>query len=379
MILNRDNIAHYLEERQAEIGFFDTDAKLQVEEIGDGNLNFVYRVSDASKPEFSLVLKQAPPYIKILGPDYPLTSERLSYEARALKVYNRLISDAVPTLYFFDPDAAVIAMEYLSEYRLLRDDLILGKINPNIPKQIGRFMGVVHSQTYQCNIDETSENHYRNQFANTDMQAITGDYVFTFPFIDHQTNFYTDGLEDSVEILKADTEFLQQAEMLKNIFLRVKRGLTHGDLHTGSVMVNDNSAKVIDSEFAFYGSVGFDIGLFWANYLLSYFSHAENSKIQSDIISAVIAVWENYIEAFRMDTSLKSRTLHVIFHEAVGFTGMEMLRRIIGAAHVSDIERIDDLERKLRIEKAILEFGKTIVKRRNSITNVHEMVTLLYT
>ena len=377
MILNRDNIAHYLEERQAEIGFFDTDAKLQVEEIGDGNLNFVYRVYDASKPEFSLVLKQAPPYIKILGPDYPLTSERLSYEARALEVYNRLISDAVPTLYFFDPDAAVIVMEYLPEYRLLRDDLILGKVNPNIPKQIGRFMGVVHSQTYQRNIDETSENHYRNQFANTDMQAITGDYVFTFPFMDHQTNFYTDGLEDAVEILKADTEFLQQAETLKKIFLKVKRGLTHGDLHTGSVMVNDNSAKVIDSEFAFYGSVGFDIGLFWANYLLSYYSHAEHSKIQSDIISAVIAVWENYIEAFRMDTSLKNRTLHVIFHEAVGFTGMEMLRRIIGAAHVSDIGRIDDSDRKLRIERAILEFGRMIVKKRNNIANVHEMVTLL--
>lgn len=377
MTLNRDNITHYLEERQAEIGFFDTDAMLQVEEIGDGNLNFVYRVYDASKPESSLVLKQAPPYIKILGPDYPLTSERLSYEARSLKVYNHLVSDAVPTLYFFDPDAAVIAMEYLPEYRLLRDDLILGKVNQIIPKQIGKFMGVVHSQTYQRNIDKTSEKHYRNQFGNADMKAITGDYVFTLPFIDHQTNFYTDGLADSVEDLKTDSEFLEQAEILKNIFLRVQRGLTHGDLHTGSVMVNDDSAKVIDSEFAFYGSVGFDIGLFWANYLLSHFSHLENTKIQSDIISAVIAVWENYIEEFRMDTTLKERTLHVIFHEAVGFTGMEMLRRIIGAAHVSDIENIADLNRKLRIEKAILEFGRMIVKKRNNIANMHEMVALL--
>ena len=377
MTLNKGNIALYLRERQAEIGFFDTDAKLQVEEIGDGNLNFVYRVFDASNPESSLILKQAPPYIKILGPDYPLSSERLSYEARALKVYNRFVNDAVPTLYFFDPDAAVIVMEYLPEYRLLRDDLILGKINPIIPKQIGRFMGVVHSQTYQRNIDKTSENHYRNEFANTDMQAITGNYVFTFPFIEHETNFYTDGLADSVEELKTDSEFLQQTEILKNIFLRVQRGLTHGDLHTGSVMVNDDSAKVIDSEFAFYGSVGFDIGLFWANYLLSYFSHSETSKIQSDIISVIIALWENYVEEFRMDTALKKRTLHFIFHEAVGFTGLEMLRRIIGAAHVKDIESIEDLDRKLRIEKAILEFGRTIVKKRNHITNVQEMVELL--
>ena len=232
MTLNRDNIAHYLEEREAEIGFFATDAKLQVEEIGDGNLNYVYRVYDTSKPESSLVLKQAPPYIKILGPDYPLTSERLSYEARALKVYNRLISDAVPTLYFFDPDSAVIVMEYLPEYRLLRDDLILGKVNQIIPRQIGKFMGVVHSQTYQRNIDKTSENHYRNAFANTDMQAITGNYVFTFPFIEHETNFYTDGLADSVEELKTDSEFLEQVRSIKEHLLESSawvntRRLTH--------------------------------------------------------------------------------------------------------------------------------------------------------
>ena len=377
MTLNKDNIAHYLQKRQAEVGYFDSDAKLQVEEIGDGNLNFVYRVHDASKPESSLVLKQAPPYIKILGPDYPLTSERLNYEARALKEYNRLISDAVPTLYFFDPDSAVIGMEFLPEYRLLRDELILGKVNQIVPIQIGKFMGVVHSQTYQRNIDKTLENHYQNAFANTEMQAITGNYVFTFPFIEHETNYYTDGLADSVEELKTDSEFLQMAEGLKSIFLRVQRGLTHADLHTGSVMVNDNSAKVIDSEFAFYGSVGFDIGLFWANYLLSYFSHIETPKIQSDIMSAIITLWETYIEEFRMDTSLKKRTIHVIFHEAIGFTGMEMLRRIIGAAHVRDIETIDDLDLKLRIEKAILEFGRTIVKQRNNIENVHQMVALL--
>lgn len=377
MELNKDNISLYLRERHAEIGFFETGVELCVEEIGDGNLNFVYRVYDAAQPECSIVLKQAPPYIKILGPDYPLTTDRLIYEFHSLEEYNRLVSDTVPSLYYFDSEASVIVMEDLRGYRLLRDALISGQVNPFIPKQIGKFMGVTHSQTYDHNITETSVNQYKKDFANTVMQAITADYVFILPFTEHDTNFYSDGLEAEVQKLKTDRVFLQQADILKNIFLRSQRGLTHGDLHTGSIMVNENSAKVIDSEFAFYGPVGFDVGLIWANYLLSYYSHTDNSRIQSDIISAIIQLWESYTEEFRMDTPLKNHTLQVIFHEAVAFAGMEMLRRIVGAAHVKDIESIEDICRKLQIEKAILEFGRTIVKERNNITAVNEMVELL--
>ena len=253
MELNRETIPQYLRERQVEIGFFDPDADLHTEEIGDGNLNFVYRVFDAAQPERSLVLKQAPPYIKILGPDYPLSPARLTYESLALDVYNRFASETVPTQYYFDGDAAVIVMEDLRGYRLLRDDLIAGRVDQTIPEQIGRFMGITHSQTYADNLDKAAVEKYQKDFANTVMQSITADYVFTLPFIEHETNFWTDGLTPNVKQLRTDEVFLQQAQNLKNIFLTVQRGLTHGDLHTGSVMVNTKSAKVIDAEFAFYG------------------------------------------------------------------------------------------------------------------------------
>ena len=377
MELTREIIPQYIHERQAEIGYFDTNAVLKTQEIGDGNLNFVYRVFDTARPERSLVLKQAPPYIKILGPDYPLPSERLTYEARSLEIYNQLTSEIVPILHYFDNDAAVIVMEDLRGYSMLRDDLIAGKVNRTAPEQIGRFMGRVHSQTYMNNLDSVLVDKYRNDFANTAMQSITADYVFTLPFTNHETNFYTDGIGAAVDQLKTDQQFLQEADELKSIFLTVQRGLTHGDLHTGSVMVSDKSAKVIDSEFAFYGPVGFDVGLFWANYLLSYYSHIDNTKVQSEIITAIIQTWETYTEEFKMDSSLKFRTLQIIFHESVGFTGMEMLRRIVGAAHVKDIESIMDGQRKLRIETAILEFGSSLVKERHNIATVYELVELL--
>ena len=153
MALDLATLQNYLRGRYTEIGVFDLDTEFRIEEIGDGNLNTVYRVSDAVHPERSLVLKHAPPYIKILGPDYPLSTERLTYESRALGVYNRLVHGAVPVQYSFDADMAVIVMEDLRDTRVLRDELIAGRVDIAISEQIGRFMAVVHSQTSVANCD----------------------------------------------------------------------------------------------------------------------------------------------------------------------------------------------------------------------------------
>lgn len=378
MELNLTTLPDYLRQRHAEIRMFETDTEFRLEEIGDGNLNTVYRISDTVHPEHSIVLKHAPPYIKILGPDYPLSVERLTYESRALDVYNRLVSGAVPVQYNFDAEAAAIAMEDLRNARVLRTDLIAGMVDTRIAEQVGRFMGIVHSRTYVDCVDTETAQRYKQQFANTTMQAITADYVFTFPYTQHETNFWTPGLEPDVQQLKTDIDFLQQAQHLKQIFLTAQQGVTHGDLHTGSVLVQDSTAKVIDAEFAFYGPVGFDIGLYWANYLLSYFSHQDALDIQSALKAAIVQTWNTYTAEFKMvDAGLKAQTLQGICRDAVGFAGLEMLRRLIGAAHVKDIEGITDISQKLRVEKAALQFGSTLVKQHQSLRDVASVIAML--
>ena len=378
MELDLATLPDYLRQRRAEIRMFESETDLRIEEIGDGNLNTVYRVSDAARPERSVVLKHAPPYIKILGPEYPLSIERLTYESRALDIYNQFARGTVPELYYFDAETAVIAMEDLRDAQVLRADLIAGRVDTGIAEQIGRFMGIVHSRTYVENLDSTAVQHYRQQFANTTMQSITADYVFTFPYTEHETNFWTPGLEPDVQRLKADTGFLRQAAYLKQIFLTAQQAVTHGDLHTGSVLVQNNTAKVIDAEFAFYGPVGFDLGLFWANYLLSYFSHQDTLDVQSALKTAIAKTWHTYTLEFRtVDATLKEQTLQQIFHEAVGFAGLEMLRRLIGAAHVKDIEGIADIPKKLRVERAALQFGATLVKQYQALRDVPAVLAML--
>lgn len=55
-------------------------------------------------------------------------------------------------------------------------------------------------------------------------------------------------------------------------FCERAQALIHGDLHTGSVMVTQDSTQVIDPEFSFYGPMGFDIGAFLGNLILAFFS-----------------------------------------------------------------------------------------------------------
>ena len=48
--------------------------------------------------------------------------------------------------------------------------------------------------------------------------------------------------------------------------------MLHGDMHTGSLMVTQDTTFAIDAEFAMYGPIAFDVGKFMANLLLAFFA-----------------------------------------------------------------------------------------------------------
>lgn len=83
-------------------------------------------------------------------------------------------------------------------------------------------------------------------------------------------------------------------------FCERAQALIHGDLHTGSVMVTQDSTQVIDPEFSFYGPMGFDIGAYLGNLILAFFAqdgHATEgndrkvSNIYSELSFALLQVY----------------------------------------------------------------------------------------
>jgi 5-methylthioribose kinase len=65
----------------ARLGGVETRAAWAVREVGDGNINFVYCVTG---PGCTLILKQALPFIRMIGESWPLSQDRIKFEAASL-------------------------------------------------------------------------------------------------------------------------------------------------------------------------------------------------------------------------------------------------------------------------------------------------------
>ena len=53
--------------------------------------------------------------------------------------------------------------------------------------------------------------------------------------------------------------------------------------------------------------------------------------------------------------------MRVLFEDTLGFAGAKMMRRILGLAHVEDLELIADPERRARCETEALSLARELV------------------
>ena len=64
-------------------GYFEAKANVVCHEIGDGNLNYVFKLDDGEK---SIIIKQALPYAKVVGESWPLSIKEQRLKARHYKI-----------------------------------------------------------------------------------------------------------------------------------------------------------------------------------------------------------------------------------------------------------------------------------------------------
>ena len=67
--LTEESVVSYI---KSKMDYFSEDAVYACEEIGDGNLNLVFRVKD-TKNDKSIIVKQALPYVRAAGEDWPFS------------------------------------------------------------------------------------------------------------------------------------------------------------------------------------------------------------------------------------------------------------------------------------------------------------------
>jgi len=183
---------------------------------------------------------------------------------------------------------------------------------------------------------------------------------------------------------------------LKDKFMNHTQALIHGDLHTGSIMVTQDKTVMIDPEFAFFGPIGFDTGAILANFFLAYFAQGgletqdkepkNRQEYKKWLAATAIQIWEGFVDEFiglwntkslasgadgynlsqqaEEVKQLQKSFISNVFIDTLGFTAAKMIRRIIGIAHVADLESIQDLEVRSRCEVKVLNFAKKLAKDR---------------
>lgn len=375
----------------------------QVKEVGDGNLNLVFIVTGEKG---AAIVKQALPYVRLVGERWPLPLKRSFFEYHALIRQAARDPGMVPEILFFDAEQAMIIMEYLTPHVILRRALIEGRTLPKIGRDLGLFAARTLFRGSDLSMPTREKKADLALFAdNVELCDITENLVFSDPYFEAEMNRHTTPhLDGLVEELRRDRDLKVEAQRLKHIFSAKAETLCHGDLHTGSVMVTDDETRVIDPEFAFYGPISFDVGMLLANFWMSYFSQdghenaaGERDQMRAYLLDTTETIWETFCDEFsalwrserkgilyqaslfedRDDPFGSEQALTIvldeIYREMLGFAGVEILRRILGLAHNADFETIGDLSRRAACESKALKLGRHLAVNRDRIASLRDI------
>jgi 5-methylthioribose kinase len=363
----------------------------RVREVGDGNLNLVFIVEGELG---SVCLKQALPYVRAAGPSWPMSLERAYFENAYYRAVAPFVGARIPRIYHYVPALYCTLMERLAPHIILRRGLIAGQRYPNLALHMGEYVAQTSFFTSDLARPFEAKLQAVAQFAaNEALVRVSVDLIFIDPYLVSERNHHTSPQLDAIAAdIRRDGPLKVAAARCAEKFLNYPQALLHGDLHSGSVMVSGEDTRVIDPEFAFYGPIGFDLGAFFGNLLLSWYSqpgHAgpndDRIAYQAWILEQARVFWEAFRRRFLASwvqhangdafaaamfsaaedhsdlQAARQQYVESIFADMLGFGACKMIRRILGFAHVIDFDLIPDAVLRGRCEAKALAFARRLL------------------
>ena len=374
-LLDCDEVISYVKEKN----LFSENADLTVKEIGDGNINYIFKVENKIDGK-SIVLKQADKLLRSSG--RPLDLTRSKIEANILRIENDLAPHFVPEIYFYDEIMCVLAMEDISEYKNLRTELIAGKIFPNFADNISEFLSRTLLLTTDLFMNKFEKKKNVKEFINPELCDISECLVFTEPYDNNRNrNIITAGNKEFVENTLYKNEDLHFAILkLREKFMNYSQSLIHGDLHSGSIFINEKGIKIIDPEFSFYGPMAYDIGnvignLYFPLYRAKFFM--EDSKKKEEFINwlekCILDIpilfskkckllWEKYSnDKLLKNKKFRDYYIENIIKDSLAYAGTEIIRRTVGDTKVLELTSLENSEKKLELERDLINKAVSMI------------------
>jgi 5-methylthioribose kinase len=409
--LDNSTVLDYLRTVTALEGILPPGAGLSAREVGDGNLNQVFIVQSRGadgNPNGSVVLKQALPYLRVAGESWPLTRERMRFETQALVKHNELAPGLAPQVFHFDNEMSLVVMEDLSALEVMRRPLVTRKRFPRFADHISTFLARTLFFTSDLYLTGLEKKELQATFINPHLCKIQEDFVFTNPFMESAENRWNPQIDDEVQAVRRDGELKLAIAELKEGYMTRGQALIHSDLHTGSIMADEQQTRVIDPEFAFYGPMGFDIGAVLENLVLNYLSHFAHTpdevlrrEYQEYLLSLVREIWLQFARKFdelwannnrgelvppkywdfaggeATFAEFRRRYTARLLQDTAGYGGCKFLRRMMGIVSVWDFNSIADPAQRAIPERYAVHIGRRWVLERTHINTIDDLIAIV--
>ncbi len=382
--MNKNELSDYL---LNNLQLFEKTSKIEVKEIGDGNINYVFRVRSESGKSF--VVKQFDTLLR--SSMRPLSTKRSRLEYESMKWKSEFVPDMIPKLFHYDENLSLIVMEDIGPYSNLRELLIDGKVYSHLAGSISSFLAYTLIPMTDLVLERSEKKDKVGFFLNPELCDISEDLVFTEPYYDYKgRNRITEGNEEFVSRRLYDNEEIKSHVLyLKDRFMNYAQTLLHGDFHTGSIFTSEDGMKVIDHEFAFYGPLGYDCGNIFANIAFPIVRRMvikeECTSIEDLLISTfdltlekLNAVFDEFVkDKFSSNRLFKNSYIKSIISDSIGYMGTELIRRIVGDAKVIDITTISNINCRIKAERIVIDSAIHLIMNRENIESGREIVDVI--
>jgi 5-methylthioribose kinase len=358
-----------------EKGYMPEDARLTSVEIGDGNLNYVFRVVD-EKTGKSLIVKQAGEALRISAA-MRVSTDRNRIESEILILQDKYAPGLVPKIFGYDTVMCACVMEDLSDHELMRYALMKHKTFPRFADDITTYMVNTLLQTTDVAMEHKAKKALVKSFINPELCEITEDLVLMEPYNDlNKRNLVFPPNADFVrQHLYEDQALHLEIAKLKFAFMNNAQALIHGDLHTGSIFVKEDSTIVFDPEFAFYGPIGYDVGNVVANLIFAWdngIAHGAAAFCDwalQTIVETVDLFCKKFVKAYDLCVTepmakvkgFREHYLSGILADTASYAGTELIRRTVGMAQVKDVTAIADEAKRVHAERVNILCAKDFI------------------
>ncbi|MGA0572699.1 phosphotransferase family protein [Variovorax sp. VNK109] len=244
------------------LGLARTGETPRITALTGGVSSGIYRVDLASG---SYCVKQALPKLKV-AKEWLVPVERVFHEIAWLRAVDGIAPGHVPRVLGEDDASKAFVMEFLGpEYRNWKADMLAGRVDVQVARQVGDVLGRIHAAT-------------------ADNPAIAARFAT-------DENFYAIRLEPYlVETARVHPALAHQLMATVERTAATRRVLVHGDVSPKNILIGpagrEDGPVLLDAECAWFGDPAFDVAFCLNHFLLKAAHLPLHAKALMDALDA---------------------------------------------------------------------------------------------